>query len=128
MIQTQVTVSGPLFNGRAEQAVQDFVEVVPEKIADEGVTAVRAALDGVLQNPSGFYSGQIQTDQLAPGRMSVWDGGVVYGPWLAGTGSRNAETGFPGYDHWRMATQSLDQRAGQIAQAALPPFLDRMNG
>lgn len=128
MIQTAVTASGPLFDGRAEEALADYAEVVPERLADEGIVEVRRALDGVLQNPTGYYSDQIQDDRIAPDRMSVWDGGVVYGAWLAGTGSRNAETGFPGYDHWRMATQALDQRATQVAEAALPPFLARMNG
>lgn len=128
MIQAAVTTSGPLFDGRAEAALEEFAELVPDRLGDEGVQLVRTALGGVLQNPSGFYESQIQTDELAPDRTSVWDGGVIYGPWLAGTGSMNDQTGFPGYEHWQMATQALDGRAVQVAEAALQPFLDRMNG
>lgn len=127
MIQAEVTTSGPLFDGRAEEALREYVEIVPDKIADEGVSIVRQVLGGTLQEPTGFYESQIQADRLDEDRTSVWDGGVIYGPWLE-SGAYTPQTSFAGYGHWREATQALDQRAQQVAQDAIDPYLDRMNG
>lgn len=124
--QPTVRVSGPLFDGRALAAADQFVDAAEAEIAQEGVNDVRAELGAVLRNPTGFYESQIQT-QRARGNTAVTDGGVIYGPWLAGVSSRNQTTSFKGYPHWRRATQRLDAKAEQIAQSVLPPFLRRMN-
>jgi hypothetical protein len=50
----------------------------------------------------------------------VHDDGVIYGPWLEGTGSRNAPvTRFPGYGSFRRASQQLDREIGGIADRIL---------
>lgn len=125
---SRVQQRGALFDGRALRALDEFTTAAVEAVAEQGVVAVRGELDRVLQNPSGFYESQIATDRVSDERQAVTDQGVVYGPWLAGVGSRNATSDFGGYDHWRQATQQVDQRAQQVAERVLPPFLDRMNG
>lgn len=107
-------LSGPLFDGRLEAAVADAVEDAERDIADYGVLIVRKELGHVLQNPTGFYESQIQTDTAVAG-LEVSDGGVVYGPWLAGSSERNRSTRFRGYSHWRQATQRLQGAAVEIA-------------
>lgn len=109
-----VTESGPLFDGRLERAVAAAVDEAEEQIADVGVGEVRQALAQVLQHPTGYYQSRIQTDR-AVGDWTVTDGGIVYGPWLAGVSARNRSTRFKGYSHWRRATQRLQQQAPGIA-------------
>jgi hypothetical protein len=47
------------------------------------------APDQVLQHPTGYYQSKITVERAGTG-YRVTDQGVVYGPWLEGTGSRNA--------------------------------------
>ncbi|MGV9803926.1 hypothetical protein ACWDTP_38425, partial [Mycobacterium sp. NPDC003449] len=57
----------------------------------------------------------------------VNDGGVVYGPWLEGTGSRNAPvTRFRGYATFRRVKAMIDRRAPGIAQRLLRRYIGRM--
>jgi hypothetical protein len=108
------TMSGPLFDGRLTAVVAGAVDQAEHDIADVGVNVVRNELANVLQHPTGHYQSEIQTER-AVGDWAVTDGGIVYGPWLAGTSSRNQSTRFKGYSHWRRATQRLQQQAPGIA-------------
>jgi hypothetical protein len=122
-----LTATGPLFDGRALKAVDRLEEDITKDVAERGIIEVRAALDAVLQNPTGAYRGQIQTSKVRKDRYEVTDGGVVYGPWLAGVGSRNATSRFKGYTHWRRATQRLERNAAKIAQPATRRRVREMN-
>lgn len=117
---------GPVFDGRAPAAVTAFIDEAEREIARVGVNIVQTQLDRVLRHPTGYYRSQIQTDR-AGGDAVVTDGGVVYGPWLAGVGSRNAPaTRFRGYNHWRLATQRIQALAKNVAERVLPKYLNRM--
>lgn len=50
------------------------------------------------------------------------DGGIIYGPWLEGVGSRNATTRFKGYFMWRRTAQNME-RSG--AREVYRPIVDR---
>lgn len=124
---THVEISGPLFDGRANAAVNAFTDAAEERIAEVGVNMVRTQLDRVLRNPTGYYESQVQTDRSV-GDMAINDNGVVYGPWLEGVESRNRTTRFKGYSTFRIVTQQLDAVAMNIAEGVLPPYLTRMGG
>lgn len=109
-----VTYSGPLFDGRLERAVDAGVDEAEQRIAEVGVGVVREQLAAVLQHPTGHYQSEIQTDRVV-GDWAVTDGGMVYGPWLAGVSARNRSTRFKGYSHWRRASQRLQAQAAGIA-------------
>lgn len=126
MLDVQVKVTGPVFDGRAEVAVDNFVDAAKDQVAEEGVNDVRSILAVSLRNPTGFYESQIQTDRAREDR-AVTDSGVIYGPWLEGISQRNLTTRFKGYGAFRRATQRLQGKAGKVAEEALPPFLARMN-
>lgn len=106
--------SGPIFNGRLLHSISLAAEEAEREIAQAGVNMVRGELAAVLRHPTGYYESQIQTDRRFNNSL-VTDGGVIYGPWLDGSGSRNQTTRFKGYAHWRRATQRLQARAGSIA-------------
>lgn len=110
--------SGPLFDGRLDAAVDAGVDEAEHDIAEAGVNIVRTELADVLQHPTGHYASEIQTDR-AVGDWAVTDGGIVYGPWLAGVSQRNESTRFKGYTHWRRATQRLQEQAASIAEPVI---------
>ncbi len=124
---TTVTTTGPLFDGRALRVLDKLADDVTEVVADEGVTVVQQVLGSVLKNPSGFYQSRIQTERKTRDRSLVTDGGVVYGPWLAGVGSRNATSRFKGYTHWRRATQQLQRNVTRITQPVVRRRVGQMN-
>jgi hypothetical protein len=119
-------VSGPLFDGTAVTAVQQAQVAIEDAIAARGVQLVRQRLSSVLQHPSGRYERSIRVDRQQDDRM-VTDGGMVYGPWLEGTSSRNNTTRFKGYRTFRQTVQVLDQMVPDIAQRELPKYLGRMS-
>lgn len=126
-METAVTVTGPLFDGRAAKAVTAFLEESKVEVSQAGVNEVRNRLGQVLEHPSGRYRNRIVTD-LVQGDPVVSDGGMVYGPWLEGTSSRNKTTRFKGYQTFRKTRQWLAGRAGSIAEAKIRPYLTRMGG
>ena len=122
----QVTLSGPVFDGRARKAVDEFVVDAEDAVAQEGVNLVKQRLGQVLRHPTGYYESRIVSDRQRDDAQ-VTDQGVVYGPWLEGTGSRNTTSRFKGYRTFRLTTQELQAAAHDIAARRLPPYLDRMN-
>lgn len=126
MLNVSVTQKGPIFDGRADAAVTAFREEATEEIAQEGVNLVRVRLRKVLRNPTGYYESRVQTDRSFTDR-AVTDGGVIYGPWLEGTGSRNRTTRFKGYATFRLTKQELQGVAVNIAERVLPKYLGLMN-
>lgn len=124
----KTTATGPLFDGRAEKAVADFLGDATRDVADRGVNEVRSRLGQAFQNPTGSYRSKVVTDRASTDGWAVTDGGVVYGPWLEGVGSRNKSTRFKGYQTFRRTAQWLDGKAGGIAETTLKRFLPRMGG
>jgi hypothetical protein len=116
---------GPLFNGVAERAVLDLAARIEREVGAEGADAVRARLGEVLQHPTGYYESHIHAEPDG-GDVDVTDGGIVYGPWLEGTGSRNRTTRFKGYGTFRRVAQALDRRAEHIAEQVTPEYVRRM--
>lgn len=91
---------------------------IDDAIGKAGVQLVQRELDENLQNPTGYYRSQINYTSNTRGAV-ISDGGVVYGPWLEGTGSRNQSTKFKGYHSIRQATQQLNQAAPLVAQTVV---------
>lgn len=118
-------MTGPLFNGEAERLAAQACAAIEQELGRQGEALVRQHLDAVLQNPTGYYESQI-TSQADGGDIEITDGGVVYGPWLEGTGSRNRTTRFKGYATFRRVTQVLQGRARATAERVAAPFVGRM--
>ena len=116
---------GPIFNGEASAAAVRFVRAAEDEIGKVGVRMVREHLGRVLQHPTGYYESQIRVEQTGEG-TAVTDGGVVYGPWLEGTGSRDRTTRFKGYSTFRKIGNAVDRQAQQVAERVLPSYLRRM--
>lgn len=122
-----VTVSGPLFDGTSLRIVAKMIDDVDHTLADAGVNLVQYQLEQNLQNPTGFYESNIVTERHRPDYL-VTDSGVIYGPWLEGTGSRNQTTKFKGYSSFRKAAQQLNQAADLITQRVVDKYVKQLNG
>lgn len=121
-----VKASGPLFDGRADRAVAAFLKDAVRKVADEAQDKVEMNLMGSIRENHRVYTSKVHVEPEGSTAV-VTDGGVVYGPWLEGVGSRNATTRFKGYSSFRRARNEMERIAPEIAQAVLPKYLARMN-
>lgn len=125
-IEITVTLRGNLLLGRSAPFVRAACQAGQQAVAEEATNRVHARLHEVLQHPTGYYESQVVTDRGVE-ESRVTDGGVVYGPWLEGTGSRNASTRFKGYRTFRIVTQGLKRDAGTIARATMTPILEGLD-
>lgn len=117
-LNADVRLSGPVFNGEAVRRIDDATEDAEKTVAKRGLQLVQLRLPTVLRNPTGHYQSRISVVQTGSGH-EVNDDGVVYGPWLEGTGSRNRTTRFKGYATFRRVGQQLDAEAGDIAEGII---------
>jgi hypothetical protein len=118
---------GPLFDGRAPFIVDYWLGQASEHLADEGVRIVHQRLHEVLRHPTGHYESRVVKDRSF-GDVAVTDSGVVYGPWLEGTGSRNRTTRFKGYATFRRAAQELEAREPQVIEHDIREMVRGLGG
>ena len=121
---TTVTTSGPFFE-RFDEVMEEIVAAVAKELGDVGRETVLAGLNATLRNPTGAYASRI-TNYASRGQSRVHDQMGIYGPWLEGTGSRNATTRFKGYANFRQATQQLDRMAVDIAERVIAEHLRKL--
>lgn len=116
-------VRGPIFDGRAQRVANQFVDHYERNLAETGRTVLLEQLDRVLKTQTPYYTTRIE---VVDGNK-VWDNRVVYGPWLAGIGSRNYPvTKFKGYDHWTTTRHILNERKRGIGERLLRRYTGRM--
>lgn len=124
----EAEIGGPIVDGRAVRALSEFEQQAQHDVALRyGITVVRE-LQRVVRDPTPYYWTQIDVQSRGPVDV-VTDQGVIYGPWLAGIGSRNyPKTRFKGYAHWRRAADEMRRRTPEITQRLFKRFLQRMGG
>lgn len=127
MMAIYIRTEGPVFTGEAEAGIAAIGEEIRTAVADVAMTDLAAAFAGSFQHPTGHYESQIQTDTSVRETTTVWDGGVIYGPWLEGTSRRNETTRFKGYRSFRKVTQGLNRgKAAAIATQILAYRMGRL--
>lgn len=124
-----VHFDGPLFDGRAERAIQDATDDAREDIAEFAESHALLLMGLAFRHPTGYYESRVITSRVAADTSLVHDQGVVYGPWLEGVGSRNAPvTRFPGYWHWKRTNALVAARGPQIADRDVQRRIPEMGG
>ena len=129
-----VTATGPFFS-RGPSVVHRAMQGAVRELVELG----EQRLDQVLrQRPAGVFLSVVEaqkgkastgnyrrnvhgTVQDLHGRID--DGGVIYGPWLEGTGSRNQTTRFKGYASFRRTGQWIQARVERVLRAHLQAAL-----
>ena len=135
-----VTTKGPLFDGRAPQIVHREAQAIVQELVELG----EQRLDQMLRpRPAGVYLSvaEAQKGQASTGNYRrnisgmvrdlnglITDGGVIYGPWLEGVGSRNASTRFKGYASFRRTAQWLEQQVPKVIRVRVDRMVARLNG
>ena len=123
-----IEVHGPLFDGRADRALDKFADDLRREISSQGMSEVMTNLDRSIKHPTPYYETQINI--RTEGDVSIVnDRGIVYGPWLEGTGSRNfPRTRFKGYSSFRRAVQAARRQVPRIAHGVLRRHIGEMGG
>lgn len=101
-----VTFNGPIFDN-LDALISQWHDSATEIVATKVLSTVQQKMDANFKNPTPYYETQVTMDGYGAER-TVHDRGIVYGPWLEGTGSRNATTSFKGYHHWRDTARDIE--------------------
>lgn len=118
---------GAIVEGRADHVMDEAAEATEREVAQHGEIEVQKQLARHLKHPTGRYQSSIHTRSFGAFH-EVSDGGIVYGPWLEGTGSRNAPvTRFRGYHSFRKAQAALERKAEDIADREVDRYTRRID-
>lgn len=126
-IDVDIRRRGPFFDRRARRAVEEFATEAVTDAAEYTVARWLATIGPRLSlAATGYYESQIRWSRLGRLHAVAWDGRIVYGPWLEGTGSRNHPvTRFRGYhsaeDATREVNRTLEPRLDRLWQARYAP-------
>lgn len=117
-VAVNVTYSGPFFTGAAEADISRACDEIQDQVAAQANADVHLWMNHFFKHPTPYYETQVTVQRMAESTV-VHDRGVIYGPWLAGQGSRNQTTRFKGYAHWRLATQQAEAAVPRLAETVL---------
>ena len=124
----EVHTHGPIFSRAITDAVMSDVDHETEKeLADAVYDTVQRNMRRAFKAPRPYYWTRVTKERSGAG-WEVHDTGIIYGPWLEGTGSRNQTTRFKGYAHWRRAAATVNQRARMIGNRVLRRRIGRLGG
>lgn len=125
-INVNFELKGPVFTGVAEQVMEEMAREIGDTLGKQGVADLGYYMDRYFKNPTPYYETQVIAERVIEDIVTIHDRGIIYGPWLAGTGSRNATTRFKGYTHWREATQDLERKSQSIIDPIIQRHLGRI--
>jgi len=127
MINIKVDAHGPLFTGQLQRQIPHALFEAQQEVATVGADHLRGDLGRPpFIKPTGWYRSHI-TPKLLGALWTIWDSGVVYGPWLAGTSTRNHTSRFKGYAHWRRAIAHTNRIARPITEKIIARNLRGMS-
>lgn len=121
----QVVATGPLFDGRMQAQANAAVAEAKYAIAQQVSADVHWTLNRDIKHPTPYYETQINIRPVAQD-LSINDRGVIYGPWLEGTSSRNQATRFKGYAAFRKAFNEAKQYAQLMTDRIVTRYLGGM--
>lgn len=132
MTDISVEFSGPVFDGRAAEAMRRLADEAQKTVADHAETTWRDFMDASFrtQSPGGYQShvNIARRDKDLVVNDGWPDSGLEYGPWLEGVGSRNSPvTRFPGYFALRRAAEKVEGEVGTITQPIVDKYVHEAN-
>ncbi|HJV15618.1 MAG TPA: hypothetical protein VJ625_17160 [Propionibacteriaceae bacterium] len=123
-----VEVHGTFLTGNPLPMVDDFVTEATWVAAGQGLAYWHQALDQSLVAPTPIYETKLMIERMSAERVVAHDQGMVYGPWLEGTSSRNQTTQFKGYKSARLATAALERRMPVVLAPYVEQLIRRLDG
>lgn len=126
-------VSGPLFDGQADAAVQAWIKQVKKDGARQAQSIIQSKArrwNRSGRGGTGVAAEHVKTADdgeyyLVYGRN---DKGEVWWPWLEGTSRRNTSTRFKGYHAFRLAKNIVAKRIRQLGEDDLRRYIEQMGG
>lgn len=128
MVDTSVILDGPMFQARGlRPEVRAILDEAEREVGNALLERVQFHLDANIRNPTPYYETQIIHERLG-GVETVHDRGIIYGPWLEGTSTRNQTTRFKGYGSFRKANQEVDAISAGIVNDVIQRNIARLGG
>lgn len=130
-VRVDCRVEGPLSNGDADKAAEQWATNTTQALADKGVELLRAFPMNKSGRAHGGFENALKVVRNSPTQTRIpgpQDRGVAWASWLEGTSKRNSSTKFGGYGLFRKTRLQLQKMAPDIAQAELEKVLPRMGG
>ena len=134
-INTYMTREGPLFDGRADVAVKEWLDATKMEVAETGADWIRIAAHGMDKSGRGGTGRAAEAVRVSrfgsSSDVRVLGGmekGTVWWPWLEGDSQRNIRSKFKGYHVFRLTRLRLRRYVTPIAQKRLEEFIGRMGG
>lgn len=122
----EIHVSGPIFDAaRRRGIVGEFCEEAVRDVGAQLLADWSTNLNASIRHPTPYY--ETQTHMLVSGPTAIVnDRGIVYGPWLEGTSSRNRTTRFRGYASLRRARAGLEAKIPRLVRGAYDRLVARL--
>jgi hypothetical protein len=114
------------FFRRGPYVINQLVSDVNRVVAGQTLAEWHLTLDRSLKHPTPYYETQIMIEPEGVNTWVVHDRGIVYGPWLEGTSSRNQTTRFKGYHALRRALQVMRTKTPLLVAHELERALSRL--
>lgn len=153
MLRINVDLSGAIANDAVFPIMHRYKLDVEEKLAARATAMIRAYLptqymylgnnggnphDNPIPPNAGLLQSTIHHDLVADDYQLVKGDDVIYGPWIEGVAVGNTFTWpgrikrglsprFPGYHAFRHATQVIENIAFEVAESALPYYLEQID-
>lgn len=124
-VNVSVKLKGPLLTGHDAVVIRSFLLEAEDEVAQQASSYVHQYLNTSIRHPTPYYETQITTQRLA-GDAVVHDRGIVYGPWLEGTSSRNGSTRFKGYHSFQRATAATKKDVARLVLAVMRRYLGKL--
>jgi hypothetical protein len=130
---TRVKVSGPLFDGRAEEAARRMCEDITAKTSAQAAAIIRSKAKRFNKSGRG-KTGQaadhvkLRQVEMVATITGLSETGVTWWPWLEGVSKRNESTRFRGYHTFRMASAIARKQIRTTAKKLMASYLPEMGG
>lgn len=123
-----VETHGPIFDGEWEPAMGDLMSDLVDELSGHALDAWRGNLNSRIRVNRGRYVSRPHITRTSRLAADLDDSRSVYGPWLEGTGSRNAPvTRFPGYHSAEDAAAEVNALAAELVAPRVEVFVREMN-
>lgn len=121
-------LNGPIFNsGEWDIIMAQSIPEVEDSVADTVLDMWRDTLDYNIRVNRDRYISETRVTRMDDAAV-LNDGTSLYGPWLEGTGSRNAPvTRFKGYGSARDVAQRAQEDISTIAEPAVAQLVEELN-
>lgn len=115
MDKTRIEYKGPLFDSRGTLILKRFEHDAENEIAEDINRKLHMMFGRFFKHQTGRYASRVRPRERGDG-VTIGDDGIVYGPWLEGTSSRNMTTRFKGYHIFRRTFESEERHAVRTAE------------